>query len=320
MMAEDDGVHAIAAYVECIKDCLCCIEALETVRAERKPVLVMKAGRSTTGVTAASSHTASLAGEGVIYDAVPRQHGAIRMETSEDMFGLAYAARPRIYPAGNRVGRVTVSGAAGILIADAAADCGPNEAKMPEDAQTEVKEELPFAAGCPLTLPLPALPDRELNEIEAKELPAGAGLAVDVDRFVTTPEEATEAVAALRRNAVLRIALPDIAQKTEAGGAMLRIPATAAAFSRILDNARACNVKAQNDGVLVVLIADEGVDCILNARIDPVFGPVVLFSRAAAGWADQIDSMEINPIRTLPIGCQALDSLILRKTKEKTND
>jgi len=155
-MAEDDGVHAIAAYVECIKDCPCSIEALETVRAARKPVLAMKTGRSSTaGATAASSHTASLAGEGVIYDAVPRQHGAIRMETSEDMFGLAYAARPRIYPAGNRVGRVTVFGAAGILIADAAADCGPNEAKMPEDAQTEVKEELPFAAGRPLMLPLP---------------------------------------------------------------------------------------------------------------------------------------------------------------------
>lgn len=79
-------------------------------------------------------------------------------------------------------------------------------------------------------------------------------------------------------------------------------------------------MKAQNDEVLVVLFADEGVDCILDARIDQVFGPMDLFSRAAAGWADQIDSMEINPIRTPPIGRKALESLILRKTKEKTND
>lgn len=393
MMAEDDGVHAIAAYIESIKDGPCFIEALETARAARKPVFVMKVGRSTAGAAAASSHTASLAGEDVIYDAVLRQHGAVRVRSTEEMIDLAYAARPRIYPAGNRIGLVSVSGGAGILMADAAADCGLDVAEMPADAQTELKEVLPFAsprnpvdvtaqlfnnlglvpqfttamlekgnydgmigfwtyvgsaptvakplmeklrqsmdghkdklfiqsviaspeivaqyealgfpcfedptraieamaglmkAGAafavgrpviPPPLDLPDLPDRELNETEAKELLSAAGMAIDVDRLVTTPQEAAEAVAALGRNAVLKIVSPDIAHKTEAGGVMLNIhaDAAAAAFSRIMNNARAYNAKAQIDGVLVAAMADEGVDCILGARIDPVFGPVVLF-------------------------------------------
>ena len=63
----------------------------------------------------------------------------------------------------------------------------------------------------------------------------------------------------------------------------------------------------------------KGRDLLYGARgqapcdIDAICEQISLFSRAAAGWADQIDSMEINPIRVLPKGCQALDSLILNK-------
>ena len=102
ILAEQDDVHTIMAYAESIKDGPMLIEALDTARADRKPVIFMKVGRSEVGAQAASSHTASLAGEDAIYDAVLRQYGAYRARSTEQMLDIAYACRPRIYPAGKR--------------------------------------------------------------------------------------------------------------------------------------------------------------------------------------------------------------------------
>ncbi|MEE8453445.1 MAG: CoA-binding protein, partial [Limibaculum sp.] len=146
LLAEREDVHTIMAYAESIKDGPMLVEALETARANRIPVIFMKVGRSEVGAQAATSHTASLAGEDAIYDAVLRQYGAWRVNSTEEMLDIAYACRPRIYPAGKRLGLVTISGGAGVLMADAAADHGLDVAPMPEDAQAELKAILPFAA------------------------------------------------------------------------------------------------------------------------------------------------------------------------------
>jgi acyl-CoA synthetase (NDP forming) len=146
LMAEDPDVHCIMAYSEGIRDGAQLIESLEKARAARKPVFIMKVGRSVVGAAAASSHTASLAGEDAVQDAILRQHGAVRVRTTEEMLDAAEAARARIYPAGNRLGVVTISGGAGVLIADEADARGLDVAPMPEDAQAEIKAILPFAA------------------------------------------------------------------------------------------------------------------------------------------------------------------------------
>jgi len=147
LLAEDDEVHTIMAYAESVKDGPMLSEALETARAARKPVIFMKVGRSAVGAAAASSHTASLAGEDAVYDAVLRQHGAWRARSTEEMLDIAYACRPRIYPAGRRLGLVTISGGAGVLMADAAEDAGLDVAPMPADAQAEIKAVVPFASA-----------------------------------------------------------------------------------------------------------------------------------------------------------------------------
>ncbi len=146
LFAERDDVHTIMAYAEGIKDGPLLVEALETARANRKPVIFMKVGRSEVGAQAASSHTASLAGEDAIYDAVLKQHGAFRARSTEEMLDIAYACRPRIYPTGRRLGLVTISGGAGVLMSDAASDHGVEVAPMPEDAQAELKALVPFAS------------------------------------------------------------------------------------------------------------------------------------------------------------------------------
>ncbi|MDT8343199.1 MAG: CoA-binding protein, partial [Thermohalobaculum sp.] len=147
LLAADENVHTIMAYAESVKDGPMLSEALEAARAARKPVIFMKVGRSAVGAAAASSHTASLAGEDAIYDAVLRQHGAWRARSTEEMLDIAYACRPRIYPAGRRLGLVTISGGAGVLMADAAEDAGLDVAPMPADAQAEIKAVVPFASA-----------------------------------------------------------------------------------------------------------------------------------------------------------------------------
>jgi len=145
-MAEADDIHTIIAYAESIKNGEAMIEALEVARAASKPVVIMKVGHSAVGAHAAASHTASLAGEDAIYDMILREGGAYRAHSTEEILDVAAAARPRIFPAGRNVGLVTISGGAGVLMADAAEECGLEVGAMPQAAQKHLKELVPFAA------------------------------------------------------------------------------------------------------------------------------------------------------------------------------
>ena len=393
LLAEREDVHCIMAYAESIKDGPMLAEALELARNNRTPVIFMKVGRSDVGAQAASSHTASLAGEDAVYDAVLRQHGAWRVQSTEEMLDIAYACRPRIYPAGKRLGLVTISGGAGVLMADAAADHGLDVAPMPEDVQAELKQILPFAAprnpvdvtaqffndlslvpqftkamldrggydaligfwtsvagspvlGDPLLAHLtqtmkdyrdrlflhvmltpeemknrydeagfpsfedptraivamaavmgfgeafakgtapapelpdfPPLPDGTLGEREAKAVLAAAGLPVVADRLAASASEAVAAAIEFGGPVAMKIASPDILHKTEAGGVKLGVATgdAAAVFDSISASAKAHAPKARIDGVLISPMVEGGVDCILGAKVDPVFGPVVVF-------------------------------------------
>ncbi len=144
--ALDDDVRIIAAYAEGIKDGPALVRSLELARANNKPVIFMKVGRSEEGAAAAASHTASLAGADEIYEAVFKQHGVFRADTTEEMLDIAYACTAGIYPAGKKIGLVTLSGGVGVQMADHANKVGLNVSPMPEAAQARLKSALPFAA------------------------------------------------------------------------------------------------------------------------------------------------------------------------------
>ena len=146
LMAEDPDVHSIMAYAESVKNGEQFTKALDTARSEKKPVIFMKVGRSEVGAAAANSHTASLAGEDAVYDEVLRAHGAYRVRSTEEMLDVAYATKPRIFPAGKNLGLVTISGGGGVLMADAASDEGLTVGAMPQDAQDKLKQLVPFAS------------------------------------------------------------------------------------------------------------------------------------------------------------------------------
>lgn len=119
-----------------------------------------------------------------------------------------------------------------------------------------------------------------LGEAASLALLEAAGLPT-VSATVCT--NADEAVAAARRAGypvVMKIASADIVHKTDVGGVRLAIADDASvqsAFGEIMATVAANTPAAQLDGVLVAPMVRGGVECILGAHIDPVFGPVVMF-------------------------------------------
>ena len=146
MCANDPETKVIMAYSEGIKNGDRLIEALEAAAAAEKPVVFMKVGRSEVGALAATSHTASLTGEDAVIDAIFRQYGVHRAVTTEDLVDIAYAVIKGRRPTGRRLGLVTISGGVGVLMADAAEDCGLDVAPMPAAAQASLTDLIPFAA------------------------------------------------------------------------------------------------------------------------------------------------------------------------------
>ena len=145
-MAEDPDTDVIAVYAEGIREPDSFVAALAAARAARKPVVVMKVGTSALGAHAARSHTASIAGDDRVTEAVLAEFGAVRARTTEEMLDIALTATRRIYPARNTLGVITISGGAGVLISDAAERLGLPMPEMPADAQARLKALVPFSA------------------------------------------------------------------------------------------------------------------------------------------------------------------------------
>lgn len=145
-LAGDDGVKVIAAYVEGVKNGPAFLEALAMARAAGKPVVLVKVGRTAKGAEAALSHTASLAGDDAVFDALVRQMGAYRARTSEELIDVVEGLALRGPLRGNRLGIVTISGGAGVLMADAASDSGLEVPAMPHATAARLKAENPLGS------------------------------------------------------------------------------------------------------------------------------------------------------------------------------
>ncbi|WP_194724967.1 acetate--CoA ligase family protein [Noviherbaspirillum malthae] len=145
-MAGDPQTKVIMAYIEGCQDGERLKEALALARDAGKPVVVVKVGRTELGAAAAASHTASLAGNDAVYDALFKQYGAWRARTIEDFFNIAYALSISGVPEKGKLGLLTVSGGVGVLMADDAADGNLDVAPMPQAAQDWLLEQVPFAA------------------------------------------------------------------------------------------------------------------------------------------------------------------------------
>jgi acyl-CoA synthetase (NDP forming) len=145
-MAEHEDTDVIAVYAEGIRESENFIAALAAARAAKKPIVLMKVGRSALGTEAAKSHTASIAGDDAVTDAVVAVCGVVRARTTEELLDIAHTATRKIYPAHNTLGVITVSGGAGVLISDVSESMGVAMPEMPAEAQAKLKALVSFCA------------------------------------------------------------------------------------------------------------------------------------------------------------------------------
>ena len=124
------------------------------------------------------------------------------------------------------------------------------------------------------------LPADSVNEIEALEAVAAAGVPIVPARRVRTSAETGEAAAALGFPVVIKVLSADIVHKSDIGGVRLGVAdrsAAETAFGEIVAASRAALPAATIDGCLVAPLVTGGVETILGVRRDPVFGPIVMF-------------------------------------------
>ncbi|MBO9352952.1 DUF1254 domain-containing protein [Bordetella petrii] len=145
-MARDPATQVIMAYLEGCRDGRKLRQALDLARAAGKPVVVVKVGRTALGAMAAASHTAAIAGDDEVYQALFRQHGAWRARTIEEFFDIAHGLAVSGLPANTRVGLLTVSGGVGVMMADDATEAGLDVAELPAAAQALIRARAPLAA------------------------------------------------------------------------------------------------------------------------------------------------------------------------------
>lgn len=117
-MVRDPETRVVAAYVEGLKDARRLRPIGRQALAAGKPVLVWKVGDTQVGKRAAASHTANLGGATELYHAAFEQYGWIVVDDVQDIADFSRAFLRGKLPGGKAVGIVTVSGGAGVLLAD----------------------------------------------------------------------------------------------------------------------------------------------------------------------------------------------------------
>lgn len=127
-LVADAGTQVIGLYMEDVRRIEAFRAALERAARAGKPVIVIKAGSSSVGAAAAASHTGALSGNDALYDTCLKQYGALRVRSLTEMMDTTRLLLHKAAPLGPRLAVMSVSGGAGVLIADA---CEPLGLQLP---------------------------------------------------------------------------------------------------------------------------------------------------------------------------------------------
>lgn len=142
-MVGDPEVELVAGYVEGVRDGRRFLQACESARAAGKPIVLIKTGRTPGGSAAALSHTAAIAGADEVYQSVFRQTGVIRVADEEEMLDVLTLMRSHKSMQGRRVGVLTMSGGAGVMLADALDSNGLELAQLAASTEAALARIVP---------------------------------------------------------------------------------------------------------------------------------------------------------------------------------
>ena len=136
-LMDDEQTKIIGMYLEDVKDGRLFADNVKEAVA-KKPVLIVKSGRTQAGARASASHTASLAVEDAVFDGVIRQAGAIRLTGIDDFIRTLRGFLNMPLPGGDRLAFVTYSGAQAIMSIDAAVEHGLQVARLGETTKARI--------------------------------------------------------------------------------------------------------------------------------------------------------------------------------------
>ncbi|MBE3556378.1 MAG: acetate--CoA ligase family protein [Firmicutes bacterium] len=194
---EDPQTDVILLYLESIRNPVRFARVARRVGC-KKPVIVVKSGRTSAGHRAAGSHTAALAANESLVDALFAQSRVLRVDTLEEMFDLAALLADQPLPAGRRVAVVTNAGGPGILATDALASMGLEVSETPEALREQLRPFLPAEASLhnPVDMIASATADQFRQTLEKMLSEPGydAAMAIFIPVGLTATAEVAEAI------------------------------------------------------------------------------------------------------------------------------
>lgn len=241
-LGDDPETSVIGAYLEGVKDGRRFRDVLQRA-ARRKPVVILKGGRTEAGSRAAASHTGSLAGNTQLWDALCRQTGAFRVlgldELADALAAFQYMSAPR----GPRVAMIGMGGGFSVLGADDCVAAGLEVPWFSASVQERLREFIPVAGSSvrnPLDSTVP-LRDRD-TFTRVLRLIAGSG---EIDLFLVHLNAGLPRDAGANRNEELAGILEAGAQATDRPMAVVmraNAPEQAQVVQRLVDRCSAAGL------------------------------------------------------------------------------
>ena len=137
-LVDDEHTRIIACLVEGIRRPQAFMAAAEKALEARKPIVLVKVGRSERGKAAAASHTGAIAGDDAVFDAVCRKYGIVRVPSLDDLIETCLAFAQGRLPKGPRIAMACYSGGAKGLILDYASDEGAEMAPLTPETKAKL--------------------------------------------------------------------------------------------------------------------------------------------------------------------------------------
>jgi len=166
-LGNDPSAKSILLYIEGLTNVRKFMSAARAV-SRVKPIVVLKAGRSSAGAKAAASHTGAMTGEDAVYDAAFKRAGIVRVESIQDLFDCAELLGKQSPPRGPRMAIITNAGGPGVMAADALASKGLEPAVLDDDTLSRLNSFLPpfWSHGNPIDILGDASPERFRRTLE----------------------------------------------------------------------------------------------------------------------------------------------------------
>ena len=144
-LTDDEQTQIIGMYLEDVQDGRRFLEVARKAVA-KKPVLIIKGGRTQEGARATASHTASMAGEDLVFEGAIRQAGVLRMTGIDDFVRTLKGFLSMPLPRGGRLAYVTFSGAQAIMSIDATVEQGLQVARLEKSTSEKISQVIATAS------------------------------------------------------------------------------------------------------------------------------------------------------------------------------